>query len=139
MALTYRCKDAQISGMVASSLDPELSQYSEWLLIGSLMEIIRQAAGRAWRPRQIAFQIRPTLGKTVRKAYPDTQFLVGQAETGISFSSEILDLPWPDSQASANIQPTGPMPAQIASHQWGFPRSLREAIRLYLADGFPSI
>jgi AraC-like DNA-binding protein len=131
--------DARISGKASPSLAPELSQYSEWLLIGSLMLMIHQATGRVWRPRQIAFQSRPTLGKAVWKAYPDTQLLVGQAETGISFSGEILDLPWSTGRSSSDAKSTGALPAQNESHHWDFPKSLRAAIRPYLADGYPSI
>ena len=130
---------ALISGTATLGPDPEQYQYSEWLLIMSLMAIIRHAAGSDWRPSQIAFQSQPALGASVWKAFPGTRFLVGQGEACVSVPREILGLPWPDHEADAKLHQTDTLPAGTASHHWNFPSSLRSALRPYLAEGHPSI
>ena len=45
-----------ISGSTLPSTDPGKNQYSEWLLIMSLITLIRHAAGNEWHPDEIAFQ-----------------------------------------------------------------------------------
>jgi len=128
--------EAQICATMAPCLEPEQYQYSEWLLIMSLVAIVRHAAGSDGHPSQIAFRSQPTLGKSVWQTFPNTRFLVAQSETSVSVPAETLDLAWPDHRETAKTQPN---PAEIVSHRWDFLSSLSSAIRPYLADGYPSI
>lgn len=128
--------EAQIYGTVGLGLGPDQHEYSEWLLIMSLLAIVRHAAGSDWRPSQVAFQSQPAFGKSVWKAFPGTRFVVSQCETCVTVPAEILSLAWPDGRETAK---TRPMPAELASSRWDFPSSLRSAIRPYLADGYPTV
>ncbi len=128
--------EAQIYGTVGLGLGPDQHEYSEWLLIMSLLAIVRHAAGSDWRPSQVAFQSQPAFGQSVWKAFPGTRLVVGQCETCVTVPAEILSLAWPDGRETAK---TRPMPAELASSRWDFPSSLRSAIRPYLADGYPTV
>ena len=54
------------------SPDPGKNQYSEWLLIMSLVALVRHAAGSEWHPDKIAFQSQPPIGSTAWKAFRST-------------------------------------------------------------------
>lgn len=122
----------------AAALEPghALNQYSEWLLIMSLVAIVRHATTSDWHPSQIAFQSQPGLGESVWRAFPETRFAVAQGQTWITVPAETLSLPWPARKDTAEPQQ---VPAKPASYLWDFPTSLSLALRPYLADGYPSI
>jgi AraC-like DNA-binding protein len=130
-----------ISGSTLPSTDPGKNQYSEWLLVMSMIALIRHAAGREWHPAAIAFQSQPPIGSTAWRAFPRTQFLVAQHETGLKVPTRTLDLPWPGHTVRkvTGSQPGPSLPVKLASSRWDFPNSLRSAIRPYLGDGYPSI
>lgn len=75
--------------------DPKINQYSEWLLIMSLIALVRHAAGSDWCPKEIAFQSQTSIVSTVWKAFPRSRFLVAQHETGLKIPTFTLDQPWP--------------------------------------------
>ncbi|MGB5255383.1 MAG: helix-turn-helix transcriptional regulator, partial [Sedimenticolaceae bacterium] len=128
--------EAQIHGTAGLGLGPDQHEYSEWLLIMSLVAIVRHAAGSDWCPSQVTFQSQPAFGKSVWKAFPGTCLLVGQSETCVTVPAEILSLPWPDGRETATTQP---IPAEFVPSHSDFPSSLSLAIRPYLADGYPTI
>lgn len=111
-------------------------QYSEWLLIMSLVAIIRRAAGADWRPGQITFQSQPVFGESVWRAFPGTRFVVAQHQTSVTVATETLGLAWPDHSDTTQAKP---LPAEPTLQHWDFPSSLNSALRLYLAEGYPSI
>ena len=130
-----------ISGSTLPSTDPGKNQYSEWLLIMSLIALIRHAAGNEWHPDEIAFQSQPPIGSKAWMAFPHTRFLVAQHETALKIPTRTLDLPWPGLTVRkvAGSQPGPSLPVKLASSRWDFPNSLSSAIRPYLGDGYPSI
>ena len=109
--------EAQIHGTVGLGLSPDQHEYSEWLLIMSLLAIVRHAAGSDWCPSQVAFQSQPAFGKSVWKAFPGTRFVVGQSETCVTVPAEILSLAWPDGRETAKTQP---IPAEFVLEPLGF-------------------
>lgn len=130
-----------ISGSTLPSTDPGKNQYSEWLLIMSLIALIRHAAGSEWHPDEIAFQSQPPIGSRAWRAFPHTRFLVAHHETGLKIPTSTLDLPWPGHtvRKAAGSQPGPSLPVKLASSRWDFPSSLRLALRPYLGDGYPTI
>jgi AraC-like DNA-binding protein len=132
-------KQARICGTVAMSNEPEQCQYSEWILIMSVLYIIRHAAGKDWSPDKITFHSQPSLCESDWKAFPGTKFCVEQPDTSISMDYGMLSLPWPDCRIDDKFYPTRPRGTTVPDKAWDFPNSLRAALRPYLNDGYPSI
>ena len=112
----------------------------EWLHIMVLITIIRQVAGQAWCPTQIAFRSNVSPGATAQEEFPSTRFLVGQPESFIVLPARLLgqvcrysgDSP-PSHTASVSAQDRASMgPRDLSS-------SLLLALQAYLCDGHPPI
>jgi AraC-like DNA-binding protein len=132
-------KEARICGTVGMDPKHEAFQYSEWILIMSMLCIIRQAASQEWSPQQVSFQSQPVISALDWKALPGTQFYVGQSDTSISFPKDMLNLVWPGRNSNDQMQTHLPLEAKAVENVWGLSNSLRMALRPYLTDGYPSI
>jgi AraC-like DNA-binding protein len=122
-------------------MDPEhqVFQYSEWVLIMSVLSIIRQTTSQEWSPQQVSFQSQPVLSAVDWKAFPGTQFYVGQPDTSISIPQDMLNLAWPGRHKNDELQTHLPLEAKAVENVWNLSNSLRMALRPYLSDGYPSI
>lgn len=129
----------RFNATMALGQEPEQASYAEWLLIMSVIAVVRHAAGNDWHPSQINFHSKPSLGKSTWKAFPDTHFVVGLRETCILFPREIAGLPWPKCTNVAKICHTKVSATRPARHYWDFPNSLSAALRPYLTEGYPNI
>lgn len=116
---------------------PGTSHFGEWLQIMTLSALVRRFAGDRWTPSEIALQSQRAPGEGLRRVFPRTSFVTGQAETCVTFPISLLRLastgnPW--AQGSAGSQCAAPSPST-----WDFATSLRAILRSYLCDGYPDI
>jgi AraC-like DNA-binding protein len=130
---------ARIYGAVGMDPKHDAFQYSEWILIMSVLSIIRQATSQEWSPKQVSFQSQPVLSALDWKALPGTQFYVGQSDTSIAFSKDMLNLVWPGRNNNDQVQTHLPLEDKAVENVWDLSHSLRMALRPYLTDGYPSI
>ena len=96
---------ARIFGTVAMSNEAEQCHYSEWILIMSMLAIIRHAVGKDWCPDEITFHSQPSLCESDWEAFPGTKFYVGQVDTSITMDQAMLSLPWPDCRIDDRFYP----------------------------------
>lgn len=110
----------------------------EWLMIISLMTIVRHFTGHDWYPAEISLQTRRQPGQRILDLLQHTQLLTGQSQTGIAFPSSLLRLSVIQHRTDKVDAFTRESHAPTAT-SWDFPTSLQAIVRSYLYDGYPDI
>ena len=103
----------------------------------TLSALVRRFAGDRWAPSEIALQSQRAPGEGLRRVFPRTSFVTGQAETCVTFPISLLRLAStgnPRAQGSAGSQCAAPGPST-----WDFATSLGAILQSYLTDGYPDI
>ena len=115
-------------------------QYSEWIQIMAVVEIIRKTVGPGWCPSEITFRSQFSPGESAFEHFPDARFLFGHRDTSIkapaALLSQLLRRHQSDHGLPAASTPTHRLPAKAGLD---FPGSLKAALRSYLPQGCPNI
>jgi AraC-like DNA-binding protein len=117
-----------------------LDSLEEWLLIMSLLTVIRYFTCDSWTPTKIMLQTRSELGQNANSAFPHTCILTGQAETVMVVPNSLLSLA--SSRNCSLSTATGKFrlhPDVTAQYNWDFPTTLQKIVQTYLEDGYPAI
>ena len=107
-------------------------QYSEWLLVGAVINVVCSVAGPRWRPAEITFRSGFALSDEAQAAYPNTRIRVRADSTSVLISSQYL------ATVSPSMSPYAHYPGEVNvtafSVNW-----LRDAISPYVYGGAPTL
>lgn len=109
-------------------------QYSEWLQIDALIDVIRDAIGSSWRPLEITFMSQFRVPVSALERFPDVRLRLGCADTSIVAPAPLLGEFLKRDGAAAARTEIAPV---IRSPD--FAESLKLALRAYLPEGASEI
>jgi AraC-like DNA-binding protein len=118
--------------------DDELRPMKIHFMLLSLA-IVRAFAGTSWSPKAVGFPCRLPLSPMAGRRFPNTRFLFGQSCSWLSMPAEMLALQKKQGAAPAHqsmltpVLPLASMPAR------DLVSSLKDLLKVYLAEGYPSI
>jgi AraC-like DNA-binding protein len=104
----------------------------EWLQILTLSALVRRFTGGRWSPPEIALQTSREPGECLRRLFPDTVFVTGQAETCVTLPASLLRLASIVDRSASRDEEHRPLTQGPAA--WNFAESLRAILRSYLAE-----
>lgn len=116
------------------------AQYSEWIQIHAVIDIVRSAAGAGWSPLEVTFRstFRPPAGLYER--FPVTRVRTGCDDTSILVPASLLSRFWTAGEAETPTNPSeqaGEVAPAVGRPD--FPRALKLALRPYLGEGYPDV
>jgi len=110
-------------------------QYSEWLQIDALIDVIRDAVGPRWNPVEVTFQSRFQIPHSALERFAGVRLGVGCDQTSIVVPAHLLG----EFLARDATAPSAGTEVVPIVHLPGFAESLKLALRAYLAEGCPDI
>jgi AraC-like DNA-binding protein len=116
--------------------------FSEWKVIGGIIDIVRSVAGPAWCPAEITFVSRGRQSDATREAFGNTRIRSGQPFGSVLVAATDMARTGIDRRTGSQGADDLPLPPQSASDlgdAWDFVAALRELIRPYLAQGHPHL
>lgn len=118
-------------------------QFSDWLVVMALVEILRSEAGASWQPEEIAFRPHFALGSGAKEHFGNARILVGREHTSLLVAKGLLAAPTGHlglGGAEALAHSASPSPADREGEaEASLVRSLRKTLRPYLNDGGPPL
>ena len=108
-------------------------QYSEWIQIMAMIEIIRQTEGQRWQPSEITFQSLFSPSESALEQFSETRFLFGQKDTSILVPIALISQALYQGQTLATPQS---LPVKVSLD---YPGSLKLILYSYLREGYPDI
>jgi AraC-like DNA-binding protein len=109
----------------------------EWLQILTLSALVRRFTGGRWFPPEIALRTSRGPGECLRRLFPNTGFVTGQAETCVTLPTSLLRLASIVDRSASHDEERRLLTQGPAA--WNFADSLRAILRSYLAEGHPDI
>ena len=107
----------------------------QWYGLMATLAAIQLFAGRRWHPRTIGLGSTTKPGQRIRKYFPKTDFITGQAHCFISIGNRLLGKA---PQMNEDWLQSSPRYAKIKPPR-DFIGTLKLALRSYLRDGAPSL
>lgn len=115
-------------------------QYSEWLQVIVLVEIVRKSTASTWCPSEITFQSRFSPCERAHERFPDTRFLFGQKNTSIKVPVSVMSRPLCEYKSPKGSHDKDPWRrGSPAKADLDFPGSLKLALRAYLRERYPDV
>jgi AraC-like DNA-binding protein len=127
------CKAHQIS-----LGDEELRPMKTHFMLLSLA-VVRTFAGASWSPASMGFPCRLPLTAMAGRRFPYTRFVLGQSCSWLSMPAEMLALEKKQSARPACQSMLTPVLAASAMPAKDFVASLKDLLKTYLSEGYPSI
>lgn len=116
--------------------DQQAMNISEWGQNMMLISIVRMFAEKKWSPTEMAFQSRHPIGNYAREKLPNTRFLTGQTSASIAIPISLLSLP-PRKKCFIDLQIF--TESLRTKDDTSFPDTLKNILKSYLGDGYPTI
>jgi AraC-like DNA-binding protein len=123
---------------VASSPDEKI--YTDLDFFIDLTIIIRNFAGRKWKPNRIAFQFWPIAGEFMANYFPNTRFVFDKTSSWLELPQSILMLPrQATGYTEAAISDEAALAGLAAMDGADFVYALKQVLKTYLSEGYPDI
>ena len=131
--LVPSCDAVRVCCSLGTGLPAGTGYLGEWLQILTLSALVRRFTGGRWSPPEIALQTSREPGECLRRLFPDTGFVTGQAETCVTVPASMLGLASIVDRSASRDEEHWPVTQGPAA--WNFAESLRAILRSYLAEG----
>jgi len=112
-----------------------VQNFSSWMQIAGVVELVRAFAGADWAPEEIAFMGDFPPGTAASADFPNTRFRTSQKTSWVSVPMRLLHLK--PRLHDAKSEPTGAL--NPVDPTMGIPASLRGVLRSHIEDGTPHI
>jgi AraC-like DNA-binding protein len=138
--IVYKGAELRVCRRHRASADSDEKIYTDLDFFIDLTIIVRQFAGKKWKPKRIAFQFWPPAGELMRGYFPNTHFVFDKTSSWIELPRSLLLLPRQTiNGAEDSALENAALSGLGAIEGAGFVHALKQALRTCLSEGYPDI